>query len=66
MPAELEQMELVGGKMSVAAFIRSRPLDSEPYLIKAAYDCLQRKLPLNEAELLIATRRIRYLQNRAA
>lgn len=61
MPRELEQVELEGGKMSVAEFIRSRPRDSVPYLIKAAYDCLRKKLPLNEAELLIATRRIRYL-----
>lgn len=60
MPTDLEQLELLGSNMSVATFIRSRPRDSVPYLIKAAYDCLRRKLPLNEAELLIATRRIRY------
>lgn len=60
MPLELETMMLEGTTMSVAAFIRLRPKESAPYLISAASQCLRKKLPLNEAELLIAARQIRY------
>ena len=41
-------------------FIRSRPVESMPYLISAASECLLKRRRLNQAELQIAARAIRY------
>ena len=60
MPLEYEKLMLEGTMTSVAAFIRSRPKESAQYLISAVSHCLKRRLHLNEAELLIAARQIRY------
>ena len=59
---ELKNVFLEGVDESVEAFIRSRPRESEPYLILAAFECLQKHVPMNEAEILGRCRRIRYSQ----
>ncbi|MBQ4385315.1 MAG: hypothetical protein II823_05275 [Kiritimatiellae bacterium] len=46
--------------MSVAEFIGSRPREARPFLLAAVSDCLRRRCRLNEAELQIAARAIRY------
>ena len=60
MPTILEEVCLEGMEMTVASFIRSRPRASERFLISAASECLKKHLPMNEAEILGASRRIRY------
>ena len=60
MPTILEKVHLEGTEMTVASFIRSRPYASERFLISAASECLKRHLPMNEAEILGASRRIRH------
>ena len=60
MPKELKNVYLEGENVNVEQFIRSRPSESEPYLISAAFECLQQHVPMNEAELLGRCRRIRY------
>ena len=60
MPTILEEVHLEGTNITVASFIRSRPRESEHFLISAASECLKRHLPMNEAEILGASRRIRY------
>ena len=60
MPTELEKLKMSDGTTTVAQFIRSRPPASAPYLISAASECLRRNLALNQAELQIAARTIRY------
>ena len=57
---ELRNVFLEGVDMSVESFIRSRPHESEPYLISAAFECLREHVPMNEAEILGRCRRIRY------
>ena len=57
---ELRDVFLEGMDMSVESFIRSMPSSSEPYLISAAFECLQKHVPINEAEILGRCRRIRY------
>ena len=60
MPKELKNVYLEGENVDVEQFIRSRPSESKPYLISAAFECLQQHVPMNEAELLGRCRRIRY------
>ena len=60
MPVEFETMQMSSGKGTVAEFIRSRPAESVPYLISAASECLLKRKRLNQAELQIAARAIRY------
>ena len=60
MPEELRNLYLEGMDESVESFIRSRPSESEPYLISAAFECLREHAPMNEAEILGRCRRIRY------
>lgn len=60
MPNALEKVCLEGTDVTVASFIRSRPRESERFLISAVSECLKRRLPMNEAEILGASRRIRY------
>ena len=60
MPSEIQNLQMTDSTMSVAWFIGSRPQASRPYLIAAVSDCLRRHCRLNEAELQIAARVIRY------
>ena len=60
MPTELQNMKMSDSDMTVAEFIASRPQQSVPYLIAAASDCLRRRCRLNQAEMQIAARAIRY------
>lgn len=60
MPEELKNVFLEGESTSVESFILSRPSESKPYLISAAFECLRRRIPMNEAELLGRCRQIRY------
>lgn len=60
MPKDLQNLRMSDSGMSVSAFIASRPRASEPFLIAAVSDCLRRRCKLNEAELQIAARAIRY------
>jgi len=60
MPQEFNTLKMVDSELTVAEFIRSRPKASEPYLISAVSKCLQRKCCLNEAEIQIQARSIRY------
>ena len=60
MPSEMQNLQMADSTMSVAEFIGSRPQESRPYLIAAVSDCLRRRCRLNEAELQIAARAIRY------
>ncbi len=60
MPKELKNLCLEGVDVSVETFIKSMPSSSEPYLISAAFECLQEHVPLNEAEILGRCRRIQY------
>ena len=62
MPEQLKKVFLEGMDVTVESFIRSRPRSSEPYLIAAAFECLKKHVPMNEAELLGRCRRIRYAQ----
>ena len=62
MTEELKNVFLEGTDMSVESYIRSRPSESEPYLISAALECLREHAPLNEAEILGRCRRIRYAE----
>jgi len=65
MPKELKNVFLEGMDVSVESFIRSRPSESESYLISAAFECLRQHVPMNEAELLGRCRRIRYAERAA-
>ena len=60
MPKEFETMQMSSGGLTVAEFIRSRPQESEPYLISAAQECFLKRRPMNQAEIQIAARAIRY------
>jgi hypothetical protein len=60
MPSELKRLRMLDSAMTVAEFIDSRPSASRPFLIAAVSDCLRRHCELNEAELQIAARAIRY------
>ncbi len=60
MAEELKKVFLEGTDVSVEAFIRSRPSESERYLILAALECLRLHVPMNEAEILGRCRRIRF------
>lgn len=60
MPSELKGIFLEEMEESVESFIRSMPSSDEPYLILAACECLQKHVPMNEAEILGRCRRIRY------
>ena len=60
MPHEFNTLMMSDNQTTVADFIRSRPAASAPYLISAVSRCLQRKCCLNEAELQIQARVIRY------
>ena len=63
---KLRNVFLEGTDVSVESFILSRPRSSEPYLIAAALECLEKHVPMNEAELLGRCRRIRYAQRAGA
>ena len=65
MTEELKNVFLEGTDMSVESYIRSRPSESEPYLISAALECLRLHVPMNEAEILGRCRRIRYAERAA-
>lgn len=65
MPKELRNLFLEGTSLSVESFIRSRPSESEPYLISAVSECLRQHAPMNEAEILGRCRRIRYAERAA-
>ena len=58
--AKRNNLQMADSTMSVAEFIGSRPQEARPYLIAAVSDCLRRRCRLNEAELQIAARAIRY------
>lgn len=60
MPMEFETMQMSSGGMTVAEFIRTRPAESAPYLISAVSVCCSNHRKLNQAELQIAARAIRY------
>ena len=60
MPDELQKLRMADSEMTVAEFISSRPSASRPFLLAAVSDCLRRHCKLNEAELQIAARAIRY------
>ena len=60
MPKEFETMRMTSGGLTVAEFIRSRPQESAPYLISAVQECISKKRRVNQAELQIAARAIRY------
>ena len=60
MPAEYETLKMSSGGQTVAEFIRSRPVESASYLISAVSECLSKHRLLNQAELQIAARAIRY------
>ena len=60
MPHEFHTLKMADSELTIADFIRSRPVASAPYLISAVSRCLQRKCCLNEAELQIQARVIRY------
>lgn len=60
MPHEFNTLKMADSELTVADFIRSRPKESAPFLISAVSRCLQRKCCLNEAELQIQARVIRY------
>ena len=62
---ELRNVFLEGVNESVESFIKSRPRESEPFLISAAFECLEKHVPMNEAEILGRCRRIRYSQKAA-
>ena len=60
MPEILKSVFLEGMDVSVESFIMSRQQSSRRYLISAACDCLRQHVPMNEAEILGRSRRIRY------
>ena len=60
MPQDFNTLRMADSQLTVADFIRSRPKESEPFLISAVSKCLSRKCPLNEAEIQIQARAIRY------
>lgn len=60
MPEKMQTLRMSDSGMTVAEFIGSRPSASRPYLIAAVSDCLRRRCKLNEAEIQIAARAIRY------
>ena len=60
MLAEFENLKMADSEMSVAEFIASRPHASAPFLIAAVSACSRRRCKLNEAELQIEARAIRY------
>ena len=64
-PKELKNVFLEGMDVSIESFIRSRPSESQPYLISAAFECLRQHAPMNEAEILGRCRRIRYAKRAA-
>ena len=60
MPKEIQDLRMEDSGMRVSEFIASRPRESKPYLIAAVSECLRRRCKINEAELQIAARAIRY------
>ena len=62
---ELRNVFLEGVDETVESFIKSMPSESERYLISAAFECLQKHVPMNEAEILGRCRRIRYSKRAA-
>ena len=60
MPPELQSLKMSDSNMTVAEFIASRPQQSAQYLIAAVSECLRRRCRLNQAEMQIAARTIRY------
>ena len=60
MPVEYASLKMADSEMSVAEFIASRPRESAPFLIAAVSACSRRHCKLNEAELQIEARAIRY------
>ena len=62
MPNEVLVMKMADSDLLVSQFIDSRPPGSRQYLIAAALRCFQRHVKLNEAELQIGARTIRYAQ----
>lgn len=60
MPPEFNMLKMADSELTVADFIRSRPKESAPFLISAVSECLRKRLRLNQAELQIAARMIRY------
>ena len=60
MPEAMKTLKMSDSNMSVAEFIASRPQQSAQYLIAAVSECLRRRCRLNQAEMQIAARAIRY------
>ena len=60
MPAELAKLKMEDSGLTVADFIASRPPESAPFLIAAVSACSRKRCRLNEAELQIEARAIRY------
>jgi len=60
MPTEFGNIKMGDSTMTIAEFIASRPPASAPYLIAAVSACSRRQCRLNEAELQIEARAIRY------
>ena len=60
MPEAMKTLKMSDSNLSVAEFIASRPQQSAQYLIAAVSDCLRRQCRLNQAEMQIAARAIRY------
>jgi len=60
MPEEYAAMRMADSDQTVRDFIASRPPESAPSLIAAVSSCLRRHCRLNEAEIQIAARAIRY------
>ena len=60
MPNEVMVMKMADSDLTVSQYIDSRPRENRQYLIAAALQCLRRRVKLNEAELQIGARTIRY------
>lgn len=60
LPIEFDYLKMEDGDLTISDFIRSRPKESAYYLISAVLKCLSNGSPLNEAEIQIQARAIRY------
>ena len=60
MPVEYASLKMADSELTVEEFIASRPPESAPFLIAAVSACSRRRCRLNEAELQIEARAIRY------
>ncbi len=60
LPIEFDYLKMADSDLTISDFIRSRPKESVRYLISAVLKCLSNGSPLNEAEIQIQARTIRY------